>query len=290
MVAGLYNLTRKSTGGIQVSTLFNYTGEQLSGMQIALINKALTTKGGKSTPPTRARGMQIGLVNFCKGMDGIQIGLINFGGTIRGKQIGLINFFRRYGSKENVRMGTPIGLLNFGSRGSVFRGTHDEIFTASIEHTTGNCLNCSYVIGSEMPYSDQNKIFNQNALILGFNPLNNLWGFGYGFQKILYNKFAVRPHALNEKRVISYGVKFIHLNHARTFDRAFNIVNRFNVDYGKRLSGGIYLFVGISLNYFIYDAEDGEEPYSVQSLKLASGKVLGYSTNFWPGYSVGVQI
>lgn len=73
-------------------------------------------------------------------MDGVQLGLINFGGDSRGKQFGLINFFSKYPSKEKVRMGTPIGLLNFGSKGSYFRIYYNEIFSTNVEFTTGNQL------------------------------------------------------------------------------------------------------------------------------------------------------
>src|SRR5688572_12729571 len=110
-LAGLYNASKENMGGFQISALFNYTDGQLAGAQLGLINKARRIKGRKSTPPTEARGLQIGLINFSKAMDGTQIGLINFGGNTRGVQIGLINFFSKYPSKEFVRMGTPVGLF-----------------------------------------------------------------------------------------------------------------------------------------------------------------------------------
>jgi hypothetical protein len=158
-----------------------------------------------------------------------------------------------------------------------------------MEFTTGNCLNCSYVMGSEMPYYDQNKIYNQNALILGFDPFQDTWGFGYGFQKILYNKFSVRPVVHNEKRMISYGIKFLHLNKSMSFDKTFNLVTRLNVEYGKR-RGFTYLFAGVSLNYFVAEKGNGEEVYSIKSLRIPAGKLFDLASTFWPGYTIGVQL
>jgi hypothetical protein len=231
--------------------------------------------------------LQLGLLNFSQEMDGVQIGLVNFGGDARGKQIGLINIFNRNPSKERVRMGTPVGLLNFGSKGSYFRVDYNEIFPTNIEYTTGNCLNCSWVIGSEMPFDDSNQIFNQNALILGYDPFRETWGFGYGFQKNLYNKFSVRPSPLNRKRLISYGLKLLHLNRTLSFDDSFNVLSRFNFDYGKRWRF-LYVFAGLSINYFLSET-GGEEDYNINTVKISTGKVAGLNSEIWPGYSVGIQ-
>lgn len=287
-LAGIYNLSNESVGGFQISSIFNYTDAQLSGIQLGMVNKASRIKGSHSTPPTRARGLQIGLFNFSKEMDGVQLGLINFGGDSRGKQVGLINFFSKYPSKEKVRMGTPIGLLNFGSKGSYFRIYYNEIFSTNIEYTTGNCLNCSWVIGSEMPFDDSNQIFNQNALILGFDAFQDTWGFGYGFQKNLYNKASIAPSALNRKRLISYGIKFLHLNRSLSFDDSFNILSRLNLDYGRRWRS-LYIFGAISLNYFLHETEESEDVYKVSSIKVSTGELFGLNGEFWPGYEIGIQ-
>ncbi|MEX1241918.1 MAG: hypothetical protein WEB30_19515 [Cyclobacteriaceae bacterium] len=286
-LAGLYNLSKESVGGFQISSLFNYTDAQLSGMQLGLINKARRIRGNKSTPPTRARGFQLGLVNLSREMDGVQIGLINFGGATRGKQIGGINIFNKNPSKERVRMGTPIGLLNFGSKGSYLRIYYNELFPTNIEYTTGNCLNCSWVINSEMPFDDANQIFNQNALILGYDPFREIWGFGYGFQKNLYNKFSVRPSPLNRKRIITYGLKLLHLNRTLSFDDSFNVLSRFNLDYGKRWRF-LYVFAGLSLNYFLSDVDE-QGSYNINSVRISTGEVGSMNSEIWPGYTVGIQ-
>jgi hypothetical protein len=287
-LAGFYNIAGDYVAGIQVSTLFNYTNGELSGTQIGLINKSFRMQGKKSTPPTKAKSLQIGLINFCKEMEGIQIGLINFGGELRGKQFGLINFFQRMGTKEYSRNGTPVGILNFGSYGSALQLSYTEIFSTTLQYTTGNCLNCTYT-QSRMPYADFNKIFNQNALILGYDYWRDTWGFGYGFQKMLYNKHSMLPNdPLNEKRIINYGIKFIHMNRNKTFDKLFNLVTRLNVEIGKRY-GGKYLFGGVSLNYFLYEKADAVEPYTFQSVTLNTGQVFDFESMLWPGYTAGLQ-
>jgi hypothetical protein len=298
-LAGFYNLAKESVAGVQISSLFNYTDGQLSGSQIGLINKARRMKGRHSTPPTKAKSLQIGLINFSREMDGTQIGLINFGGAARGKQIGLINFFQRLGSKEDVRMGTPIGLLNLGSRGSYIRLSYNEIFPANLEYTTGNCLNCTWT-QSGMPYRGRNRKFNQNALIVGYDPNRDTWGFGWGFQKVLYNKASMLPVPWNEKRVITYGVKFLHLNKEMKLDRTFNLVTRLNLDWGKRYPDPKppkkgdprfpYWYGGISLNYFLMEPQGDEKVFDIKSPEISAGKLWGLAGKLWPGYTLGIQL
>jgi hypothetical protein len=287
-LAGLYNISTSSMSGIQLSAIVNITEGQLTGTQIALMNKAGRTKGGKSTPPTSARGFQLGLVNFCGDMDGWQVGLINFSKTFKGKQIGLINFFPRYGAKEIMRRGTPIGLLNFNSNGSYLRIQADEIFPYNLERSSGNCLNCTF-LQSGMPIDDQNLIYNQNVLIGGFDPVLKTWGFGYGFQKVLYNKNSILiTDVKNKRRMIAYGIKFMHLNYDGKFDSDFNLLNRLNFDWGRRKFGG-YIFAGVSLNYFLFAGEQTIDVYKIRSAVVAAGKPFDLNAYFWPGYSIGYQ-
>lgn len=63
-IAGLYNASIESFDGLQISGLFNNTSGQLTGIQLSLINRAGSIKGQKSTPPTRDRDLQFGLLNF----------------------------------------------------------------------------------------------------------------------------------------------------------------------------------------------------------------------------------
>jgi hypothetical protein len=289
-IAGIYNLVHESAAGMQITTMFNYTDGQLSGMQIALINKARWMKGRNSTPTTKSRSLQIGLINFSREMHGTQIGLINFGGEMRGKQIGLINFFKRFKSKENANAGTPFGLLNLGSFGSVMRLSHNEIFTMNAEYTTGNCLNCTWTPAGPvgLPYTESYKKKNQNSLIVGIDPFRRSWGFGYGFMKLLTNKVTSKPSFRNETHQLAYGVRFLHLNNLGGIDKRFNMITRFSFDYGKR-RGSKYLLAGLAVNYFL-KPEQGEVPDTmINRLAVNTGKLFGFRAQIWPGYMLGVQ-
>jgi hypothetical protein len=293
-LAGLYNMAHESVGGFQIAGLFNFTDEELAGVQIALINKARWIRGKRSSPPSTQTGFQIGLLNFSKEMHGTQIGLINFGGAMRGKQLGLINFFKRMPSKDPVYMGTPVGLINIGSYGSYFRIYYNEIFTTNAEYTTGNCINCTWT-QSTMPYWDNNKKQNQNALIVGYDHWKNIWGFGYGFQKVLYKKSSMNPKDKNnELRMMTYGIRFIHLNRDTKVDKTFNMITRLNFDWGKFKWGKkyktYYWFIGASLNYYLFDSGTETEVYTVQSVQIPAGKLFKMNAEFWPGYNVGVQL
>jgi hypothetical protein len=292
--AGFYNIAHESITGLQISTSFNYTSGRLSGAQLGLVNKARKIDGRNSTPATKARGLQIGIVNLSRQMNGAQVGLINFGGAMRGNQFGLINFFRKLPTKENVRLGTPVGLINIGSVGSVARIYFNEIFPLNFEYTTGNCLNCSVsgVGKTDMPYNDRWKKLNQNALIAGYDPRYQSWGFGYGFMRILLNKVSMiekpdRPR--NAKHMISYGARVLHLNSTKS-DPTFNLLTRLHFEYGYKKWFGWHYYAGLSINYFVHDAEQGASVYHINAPLLEAGTIGKMFSTLWPGYSLGIQL
>jgi hypothetical protein len=173
--------------------------------------------------------------------------------------------------------------------GSYVRITYNELFPINLERSTGNCANCSAVLGSQMPYDENWKKFNQNPLLVGYNPANDSWGFGYGFQRLLFNKFSMVPTPANmlknEKKMISYGLRVIHLNRSMKFDRIFNLVSRLNVDYGIRVRG-IHFFAGVAVNYFVQEVHEPRNVYAVQSMRIPTGKVFGLNSSVWPGYNL----
>jgi len=286
-LAGLYNVSRESISGFQVSAIFNYTDGQLAGMQLGVINKARVMKGKHTLPPTQARALQLGLLNFSKEMDGVQIGLINFGGAALGTQIGLINFFKRYPTKEDVPKVTPIALLNFGSVGSVFRVYFNEMYPLNAEYTTGNVRNGT-VTQSGMPYHDRFLIYNQNALIFGYHPGRDTWG--YGFERILYNKHSMLPtDKRNRVHMLTYGLRFIRQNRTRQFDRAFNLTTRLHAEYGRKWKG-LYLFAGFAVNHFLHDPDVETSAYKINSAVLKAGTLFNQRAGVWPGYTLGVQL
>src|SRR4029453_5630001 len=100
----------------------------------------------------------------------------------------------------------------------------------------------------------------------------DMWGFGYGFQRVLYNKFTIKPSPFNRRRVISYGIKFLHLNRSMEFDKTFNLLTRLNVEYGKRFRF-LYLFAGVSVNYFIAEPEEDMGIYGIRSTVISTGSI-----------------
>jgi hypothetical protein len=288
-LATLYNISKEAIAGFQISALFNYTDGGLSGTQFGLINKARFMYGKNTNPPTRAKSLQVGLLNFSKEMDGIQFGLINFGGKSVGTRIGLINFFQRYPTKENVNKGVPIGLLNFGSVGSVFRATYNELFPVNVEYTTGNDKNGT-MTQSGLPYGDSDLKHNQNALIAGYNPAHRNWGFGYGFERIQYNKASMNPKdPRNRIRMMSYGLRVVRLNREQKLDKQFNLVSRLHAEYGRKFRGK-YVFVGAALNYFVHDQNVEMKEYRINGAVISTGEFFNKKAEFWPGYSLGVQL
>jgi len=287
-LAGFYNISQRSIAGFQVSSLFNYTDGALSGLQLGLINKAYMMYGKHTLPPTRVKSLQLGLLNFSREMDGIQLGLFNFGGAALGTQIGLINFFSRYPTKEDVKKGMPIGILNFGSKGSVFRASFSDLFPITIEYTTGNCWNCSANL-SELPFHENNTIYNQNPLLVGYNPLYKTWGFGWGVERILFNKHSMLPvDKLNNIRMMSYGIRFVRMNRENKLDTEFNLLGRIHAELGKKFRGH-YVFIGTALNYFLHNPEVSASEYHINSVLFSIGQLFHNQAEFWPGYSLGIQ-
>jgi hypothetical protein len=96
------------------------------------------------------------------------------------------------------------------------------------------------------------------------------------------------PNPRNEKRMIGYGFKLMHLNRTLSFDPSFNLLNRLNVDYGRKCKSA-YLYVGISVNYFLFEAQKTIEDYKIRSVTVSAGKLLDFKADFWPGYEIGLH-
>lgn len=281
-IAGMYNISGETMSGLQIALLLNVTEESLSGTQLGLVNRARSTGGKNTTPFTKARGLQVGLLNLNRQMDGIQVGLVNVGGKGRGLQFGLVNFYDPYPSKDNVNQGIPVGLLNFGSRGPKIRVYNSEVFPATIEYSSGQCRNCSS-LQSEMPFEGKNQVYYHNSLIVGSNPSTELWAFGYGFQRLMYNKVTPMPSPANKTRVMAYGGRLRYLYHQNT-SNLFNLLSSLNFDFGKRY-GGFYLYASATVNYFIFKGAFEELP---RWSAVAHGSEGKNSHAVWPGYGVGI--
>ncbi len=288
-LAGIYNIAIDAVSGLQISLISNYTQGELNGMQIGAINQSKVMAGKNTGTTTRNKGFQLGIANISRSMDGTQIGLINIGKQVRGVQIGLINFYKINPPKKHGKSGTPIAILNFSSKGSHKRIYSNELFLTNIERTTGNCFNCTNT-QSEMPFSGSNKIMNQNALIFSYNPFNTKkskpkWAFGYGFQKVFYNKFSMAKHKWNEKRFYSLGVRFLHINRKEKIEPRLSLLSKLHAEYGRRL-GFFYVFGGISLSTYLHKSLDNLE----NSFEILSKRSNKLTYQIWPGYTFGIHM
>lgn len=123
MASGLLNVVGEHMNGLQMAGIANITASKLNGVQVALCNYA-----------TKARGLQIGLVNYYKeDMKGFQLGLVNanpdtkvqmmvYGGNTTPANIGV-----RF---KNQLFYTILGV------GSMYQGLNDK-FSASASYRAG---------------------------------------------------------------------------------------------------------------------------------------------------------
>lgn len=294
-IAGLFNVALKSSSGIQLAGLSNLSNGTMRGVQISMLNKAWRINGRNSDPPSKLTGWQIGLVNLASRMDGLQIGIINRARKMRGVQIGLINFFSTAPNKTLAKSGVPIGIINIGSKGGHQRFYTTETFLYNLEYTTGNCYNCSFT-QSEMPILGKSKITNQNALIVSYNDRavtsssDPLWSFGYGFERIHYNKknmIAADPR--NQRKFYSYGLKFQHLNFEEEIEDALSLLTKINFSMGHIFRNPIltcYIFASVTANAYLSNREsEFTEENANRPLAISEE-----GTDLWPGYEFGIHL
>lgn len=290
-LAGLFNRVNRTASGVQISLGFNQAKWEVKGIQIGMINAARKTSGGISKQGVPGTGVQIGLINRAKVMEGFQLGLVNFGSQARGTRIGLINIYKVGPFDGGVigTYGTPIALFNVGSRGAHYRIYSDDLFLTSLEYTTGNCFNCSFT-KSTMPLDGKFMIVNQNALILAYNPTdaygtNRRIGIGYGFERLFYNKASMVPQDRRNKRYfISAGLRVMHLSTTRKLQKDLSLLSRAHTEMGIKLRG-FYVFGGLSINGHVSD----DRPLDT-NLNWLKGPLGTLTYQVWPGYSFGIQI
>ena len=108
-IAGVANMNEGSFGGVQVGGL-NFTGAQLAGAQLGLVNVA-----------TQTHGFQGAIVNFADEAHGLQIAPLNIMRRNHGVPVGLINIDEENGSADWVTFGSSLAAINTGVRTTVNR-------------------------------------------------------------------------------------------------------------------------------------------------------------------------
>ncbi|MCH7515314.1 MAG: hypothetical protein IH947_15440, partial [Bacteroidetes bacterium] len=295
-IAGLYNVANSSVSGFQLSLVCNFTKGPLFGTQVALINRNVKMVGKNSSSQVKAFSLQLGMVNVSKDMTGTQIGLLNYAKEMGGTQIGLVNIFSTKPVRNAEHNGVPIGILNFGSKGHFMRFSANELFLYNIERSTGNCSNCSRTRYG-YPINDKFQKFNQNAIILSYNPSSmrdNMphWAFGLKYERLMYIKYTMAPKKngpQNKTYFLSWGAALKHINWTKTIEHDLSLHSSINGNYGRRfkLLGQHYWYVGLSLNSYFTTNQNQNIGNQLFFLKNSDSDVW---YTFWPGYSVGIQI
>lgn len=278
-VAGLYNVSVESMDGVQLAGLFNLTTGGLFGVQIAPFNRAGFMQGKNSFATDDPTGVQFGLVNLARMMNGFQIGLINIAGPMQGTQIGLINIYRK-GKTPLTRDGTSIGFINVGS--SVKVGAYvNDLFITNLEISTGTFKN------NRMIDERTTKDF-QNALIYSWSPRfagkREQWALGYGLKKYHFNRS--KTPGMNRMRYLAYGIDWLHVsNERKKLVKELNLISRPHVIVGSRLhrrnSIG-FAFVSASCNYFLTSGD-----HQVDGITNTKNRKHG---DVWPGFAAGFMI
>ncbi len=276
-LAGVFNMSVASMDGLQLSSLYNMTKNELFGVQVAAFNSAGVMHGRNSYENNDPTGLQIGLVNRSRVMNGFQIGLINIGKTVQGTQIGLINFYSG-GKTPQTRDGTSIGLVNIGSTG-YFAVYTSELFTANVEIATGTNKN--------RRMSGENTTREIiNALIYGKSPGDDEWTIGYGLRKKYLNRSTAPGYG--HIRFLMFGVDALHYNHTSSLTRELSLIGRPNISAGSRFhprNRNFFFFATLAYNFYFTDTGQ-----SVRTLFSNSSKEEEDGFTHWPGFSAGVLV
>ena len=219
-IAGLLNVNLKSSQGVQVAGLLNFNLKSCSNAQAAgLLNIAVKNMEGAQIA---------GLMNVAlDDIKGVQIaGLINIARSIHGSQIGFLNI-------ADTCTGIPVGFLSF-----VRKGYHElEISSNEIYP-----VNLSFRTGVRQLYN----IFEAGMQFK--TPEEHTWYYGYGVGSsvILGSSWQ-----LNFDLTMNQPMRANRL-------AEFNPLTKFNITAEKRLSKGVAIAFGPSLNVLYANINDAD--------------------------------
>jgi hypothetical protein len=255
-VGGLLNMTLRSAGGVQISGLANIAGGHMQGTQLSgLLNVAVDSM----------RGAQIsGILNVAAGnMKGAQIGVVNFARRLKGVQVGLLNITGAVG-------GTPVGLLSITGKGGyhALEVAADEVFYTNLAFRTGVRSFYNIITAGVRPSTlEKDETF---------------WTFGYGLGTAprISNRVYLNID-LTSNQIVA-GNKF----------EGVNMLNKLYLGVEYRLSRGLGLTAGATLNGYITDT-DYEYPELFDDYEPSIFSHHTYSDNMllqmWWGAKIGVR-
>jgi hypothetical protein len=277
-LAGLYNVSRESMDGVQVSSLFNITEGGLFGVQVSLLNKAGFLNGINSFDSDDPTGLQLGLLNMAKSMDGFQIGVVNISGPMKGTQVGLVNIYR-HGKDPQTRNGTAIGLINIGASG-YFSTYSSDVFPVNFEIASGTMKNAR-IVTEAYGMQIQNGLIYANS---GWLSSRANWALGYGLKKFYFNRTLAPGY--NHFRFIAFGADLMHVNHVpKKITKELSLLMRPVVMAGSRLhprNKRYFFFLAGAYNF--YKSKSG------RALNALLEKKSQNKVGTWPGFAAGILI
>lgn len=279
-LSGLFNVSVASMDGVQIAGLSNYTKGEMSGVQIGAANRSGDIEGKNSFQRTRSTGLQLGLFNRARNMNGFQIGLVNVAKRSQGTQVGLINIYDG-GSDVETRDGTAIGLFNFGDvdYAAVYAS---EMFALNYEISTGTRKNARIL-------RERWNAYITNALIYSHQAYSGEdWAFGYGIKKMYFNR-STFP-GMTESKFFGYGLDAQHINSiAGEITKNLSLLTRLKLMAGSRIfpkPSGVNCFIAATMNAYWTDTEISIAP----DFWERSGEISNTKFEWWPGFSVGVLL
>lgn len=262
-IAGLYNNVLGSVNAVQVSLLHNSVKHNYSGVQLSLYNHVRGELSGIQIGPfgnitnKKVQGIQAAIVGNVAGskFEGIQLGgLFNYAKHLRGLQIGLINI-------ADTSRGFSVGLVNI-----VKNGYHK--ITLGANETLN--ANLSVKSGSENFYT----IYTGGARL---TENAKIYGMGMGFGTVLGNgRLSFNPEL--SSRYLYQGTW--HYT---------NLLNRFDANINIRLSKGLALIGGPSVNLYYTGQYNAVKGYALLQ-DLHPDFNPNKRANWFFGWNVGLNL
>ncbi len=216
---GNANMVGKNFTGLQVSTIFNYIGDKVYGVQNAALNIA-----------GELHGLQLGGGNIAGDLKGIQAGIVNIAKMQEGVQVGVVNIA---GKQEGV----PIGIINIAGNGEynwITYLSNFSTFNTGIKMSANNFFSIVDIGGRHID-SD-----NKESGILGYH-----WGYNFVFNNdITFSPDLGYVQIVEEKEDLEPGNE-----HKIQIALQARLIGEYSLTKFLKIIGGI----GYSHHYDIYE-------------------------------------
>ncbi len=259
----LGSISRGIVVGAQLSTLFNYTHDNIRGAQLTTgVNIARSAQGAQISSGINyagaLRGLQGGLVNATAGsgtLTGMQLGLLNVGGDVRGVQLGLVNYARSADA--------AFGLISVTKEGNV----HPEVWTSDT---------AAINVGLRLPAR-----YTYSFLAAGMHPGGKGAGWQFGFGLGGHIKMTERAHLdIDVAGYAAFG--------GLKIDSPMMTLGKARVLFAWQFMNRLSVFGGPTFNILLDDIRDNTHRpgygYNVATRHSGNQRI-----RMWPGFAGGVR-